>query len=400
LTKISIVIPAAFDPFVSETGPGAHVRGLSQSLCRLGCEVHILVPNSKDGNRTVNGVQLHYVSTSVNPFPDIPIAKDYVFSLISSARFREVVDGYCREHEVDIIHGMTPSLYEYGRMRKGHILSVITMHATAFGEFVSYFDVPLSFINPPLIINAMSEMLNVFLGYPLFKRVDKVIAVSKAIKEELVRVYHLPRERVVAIHNGIDLSSFTDLRVQEGKEHTILSVGRLAWRKGYKYLIDAMPNVLSEYSNAKLLLVGDVVTNEVPLQQYVRKRGIENSVLFLGNVSAERLFSLYHEAEVYVQPSLYEPFGITILEAMSMRKPVVATRVGGIPEIITNGAEGLLVEPRNSLQLGKAIINVFSDSSCRRRFGSNARKRVEREFTWEVIAKKTLEFYTNLLNDR
>jgi glycosyltransferase involved in cell wall biosynthesis len=295
---------------------------------------------------------------------------------------------------------MSSSGYESGFLRKGDIPFVITLHATAFGEFVSYFDVPLSFINPTLIANAMSEMLNVILGYPLYKRVDKVIAVSKATREEVVRVHRLPEERVVAIHNGIDLSSFTDLRVQEGEEHTILSVGRLAWRKGYKYLIDAMPNVLSEYSNAKLLLVGDVVTNEVPLQQYVRKLGIENSVLFLGNVSAERLYSLYHEAEVYVQPSLYEPFGITILEAMSMRKPVVATRVGGIPEIITNGAEGLLVEPRNSLQLGKAIINVFSDSSCRRRFGSNARKRVEREFTWEVIAKKTLEFYTNLLNDR
>ena len=96
---------------------------------------------------------------------------------------------------------------------------------------------------------------------------------------------------------------------------------------------------------------------------------------------------------------LYEPFGITILEAMSMRKPVVATRVGGIPEIITNEVEGLLVEPGNSLQLAKAISRMFSDSSERRRFGSNARKRVEKEFTWETIARKTFEFYSNLLND-
>jgi 1,4-alpha-glucan branching enzyme len=204
----------------------------------------------------------------------------------------------------------------------------------------------------------------------------------------------------VAIHNGIDLSSFTDLRAEEeGEEHTILSVGRLEWRKGYKYLIDAMPNVLSEYTSAKLLVVG-VGDQKAHLQRHARKLGIENSVLFLGKVSAERLYSLYHEAEVYVQPSLYEPFGITILEAMSMRKPVVATRVGGIPEIITNGVEGLLVEPGDSLQLAKATTNLFSDSSSRRRLSTNARKRVEREFTWEAIAKKTLEFYTNLLNDR
>jgi glycosyltransferase involved in cell wall biosynthesis len=83
-----------------------------------------------------------------------------------------------------------------------------------------------------------------------------------------------------------------------------------------------------------------------------------------------------------------------------MRKPVVGTRVGGIPELITNDVEGLLVEPGNSLQLVRAIMHVFSDSSCRRRFGSNARKRVEREFTWEAIAEKTLDLYTNLVNDK
>jgi glycosyltransferase involved in cell wall biosynthesis len=215
-----------------------------------------------------------------------------------------------------------------------------------------------------------------------------------------MRFYRLPKEHVVAIHNGVDLSSFTDFRLEEENgEHTMLSVGRLSWRKGYKYLIDAFPSVLAEYPNARLFLVGDG-DQRMPLQRHVKKLGIENYVRFLGNVSEEKLHSLYHEANVYVQPSLYEPFGITILEAMSMRKPVVGTRVGGIPEIITNGAEGLLVEPRNSLQLAKTIINIFSDSSCRRRFGSNARKRVEREFTWEVIAKKTLEFYTDLLNDR
>lgn len=376
---------------MSETGPGAHLRGLSHSLGKLGCEVHILVLDSKNSSHDVNGVKMHYL----NPF-GIPVAKKLVFSQISS---REVAR-LCRKYKMDIIHGQSPSSWGYGLLRRDDIPFVVTLHSTSFGEFISYLDVPLSFINRNLVIEAMLEMLAAFLTKIEYKCADKVIAVSKAIAEETVRFYRLPRERVVTIHNGIDCSSFSDLQVEEENEgHTILSVGRLSWRKGYKCLIDAIPNILSEYPNAKLLLVGDG-SQRTPLQHHVRKLGIENSVHFLGKVSAERLYSLYLEADVYVQPSLYEPFGITILEAMSMRKPVVATRVGGIPELITNGKEGILVEPGNSLQLARAITNVFSDSSCRRRFGSNARKRVESEFTWDVIAKKTYKFYTNLLNDR
>ena len=391
LNILRVLFLSMSDPFVSSSGPGNHLRGLSQSLSRLGCEVHILVLNPKYGNQIVNGVQLHYVRTSFEPFRNIPLVENNVRSLIS---FGEVVDRFCRDYKIDIIH----SCAGIGADRRVDIPFVVTAHATSFGEFISYFDVPLSFINPTLMITAISEMLNVLQARVPRKCADKVVAVSKAVAEELVRFCRLPEERVVIIHNGIDLSSFTDLQVEEeSEEHTILSVGRLAWSKGHKYLIDAMPNILSEYSNAKLWLVGDFFTMNVPLQQHVRKLGIENSVLFTGKVSAERLYSLYHEAEVYVQPSLYEPFGITILEAMSMRKPVVATHVGGIPEIIRNDVEGLLVEPGNSQQLAKAISRMFSDSSERRRFGINARKRVEKEFTWETIAMKTLEFYKNLL---
>jgi starch synthase len=83
-----------------------------------------------------------------------------------------------------------------------------------------------------------------------------------------------------------------------------------------------------------------------------------------------------------------------------MGKSVVATHVGGIPEIIMNGVDGLLVEPRNSFQLARAITDILSDSSCRRRLGQEARKRIEKEFTWEAIAKKTLEFYKSLLNEK
>jgi glycosyltransferase involved in cell wall biosynthesis len=243
-------------------------------------------------------------------------------------------------------------------------------------------------------------MLGVFESHKKRAYGDKTIAVSKAIKNELLSFVGLSEEKVVPIHNGVDLSSFPEFQAAvKTKERAILSVGRFAWSKGHIFLIDAMPAVLSEYPDTKLWLVGEFLPTRasVPLQQHIKKLGIEKSVFFTGRVSKKRLNYLYHEAEVYVQPSLYEPFGITVLEAMSMRKPVIATSVGGIPEIIKNDREGILVEPRNSLQLAEAISEMLSDPSRRRKIGNNARKRVEEEFTWEKNASKTLKLYNHMI---
>ncbi len=384
------------DPFAGGSGVGAHLSGLSQALSKLGCEVHILSLNSKDSDRTVNGVHMHYLNPVLNiPF-DVPLVKGLIFNFLS---FKKVVK-ICRECKIDVIHGQSPSSYGYGLLRRGDVPFVVTFHATSFGEIGAFLDAPLSFVNKNFIFEAMSEIFCTFLTYVEYQCADKVVGVSEATAEEATRFYRLPKERVVAINNGIALPDFTDLYVEEeNEEHAILSVGRLAWRKGFKYLIDAMPSVLSEYPDAKLFIVGDGY-QRTPLQQYVRKLGLENSVLLLGKVSLQKLYSLYRKASVYVQPAIYEPCSIAILEAMSMGKPLIATRVGGVPEVVTNGVDGLVVEPRNSLQLAKAIKNIFSDSKRRKRFASNARKRVDTEFTWKEIAKKTLELYATLLNGK
>jgi len=392
LISLRVLFLTKFEPF-SSTGPSSHLRGLSQALSKLGCEVHIMVLNAKQGNQILKGVQLHYVNTFYQSFSEIPIFNVILRPLISVGK---VIDRFCRDYKIDIIHS---SCAGFGADRTVDIPSVTTCHGTDFGEFITFSSAPISFITPNLIIEIISALLGVFESHDKREYGDKTIAVSKAVKNELLSFCGLPKERVVTIHNGVDISSFVEFQTGEKtKENVILSVGRFAWSKGHKFLIDAMPAVLSEYPNAKLWLVGDFLATRgsVLLQQRIRKLGIEKSVLFTGKVSTQRLHCLYRQAEVFVQPSLYEPFGITLLEAMSMRKPVVATRVGGIPEIIRNDREGLLVEPGNSLQLAEAILHMFSDPSGRRKFGINARKRVAQEFTWEKIALKTLELYRNM----
>jgi glycosyltransferase involved in cell wall biosynthesis len=391
--NLKVLFLSIYDPLETASGPSNHLWNLSQELKNIGCEVHILACGSETRNRDINGVKLHYVkSRFLGSF-----GQGLMFSLSSIGLTNEM----CKRHGIDIIHGQSPSSFGYALLSRTRCPFVVTFHGTSFGEISSYSTVPIANVNFGLVRDAMfTQPLWAFLTNIEYKCADRVVAVSKVMAQEAVRFYHLPKDKIVVIRNGVNLPCLFDPPIEEqNADHVILFVGRLTWRKGVKYLIDALPQILAEYADTKLLVVGNG-EQKAFLKKRIKKFRIENSVQFLGKVSAERLYSLYNEADVYVQPSLYEPCGIAILEAMSMGKPVVATDVGGIPELITNGVEGLLVEPGNSLQLARAITNVFSDSSYRKIFGSNARKKVEREFTWNAIAKKTFEFYTDLLNDR
>jgi len=394
---LRVLFLSFLDPFLAETGVGVHIKGLTQALCKLCCEVHILVLTSNRCSRIVNKVKVHVFDHVADKFIHLPVVNGHILPLASIGKISRL----CKKYEIDIVHGQSPSSWGYSILREGNVPFVVTLHSTSFGEFKSYLDMPISCVNRGVVIGALSEILSGLVTSIEYKYADKVVAVSKAIAEDAIRYFRLPREQVAVIHNGINLGELDSYTYYENEktEHTILSVGRLVWRKGYKYLIDAMPYILCEYPDAKLLIVGEG-DQKLLLMKRVKELGIDGSVHFLGRVSRERLYSLYHKVGVYVQPSLYEPFCITILEAMSMRKPVVATHVGGTPEMVTNGVEGLLVEPRNSLQLAKAIMRVFSDSSLRRKLGSNARKRVEKDFTWEAIAEKTLKLYSVLLDSK
>lgn len=393
---MKILFISFFDPFIAETGPAIHLRGISKALSELGCEVHIIVLTSKNISCHTSEVKLHYCNSNVDLILEKPIVKNYAVPMIFFKEISRVI----KEYKIDIVHGQSPSSFFYGLLRDKNIPYVVTLHSISFGELESYFKIPLSFVDK----NTFFEVLGDILVTPLLqiecKCADRVITVSDALAKDAVRFLHLSHERIVSIHNGIDLQSLNDFLVPNARSnHTILSTGRLVWRKGYKYLLDAMRKVLLEYPDSKLLIVGQGEQKKL-LQLYAKKLQIDKSVVFMGGITRKNLFSLYSTAHVYVQPSIYEPFGITLLEAMSMKTPVVATNVGGIPEIITNGIDGLLVEPRNSLQLANAIIRIFSDSSLSKTLGNNARMKVEKKFTWTAIAKKTIMLYKDLLEKK
>lgn len=219
--------------------------------------------------------------------------------------------------------------------------------------------------------------------------VDIITAHCSAAKEFLEKELGVSRE-IEVIHVGIDTNVFkpreSDTHLKSGNPK-ILTVARLHQYKGLSYLLKAVKVVAKHLPQAKLYIRGKG-PEERNLKIQVRDLELERYVQFLErSMPNEKMPYLYSECDIYVQPSLIEPYGITVLEAMACEKPVIGTKVGGMLDTIEDAEAGLLVLPANSEDLAEAIIKL-SDDRMRHRMGKNARRRVIENFDWRIIAAR------------
>ena len=230
---------------------------------------------------------------------------------------------------------------------------------------------------------------------------DAVIAVSQEMRRDIRRCYDIPEERIAVIHNGVDPETF---RPRDGRATVrkyripspfILFVGRLTRQKGVFELLKAMEHVTKRVT--LVLVTGKPDTPGIVDELRAALKGRRN-VLWLNTMLTEKeLVDLYNEAEVFVCPSAYEPFGIINLEAMACGTPVVASRVGGITEVVVDGETGFLVPPGDFGMLAERLTRILSDPELARRMGEAGRRRVLRAFSWDRIAQRVVELYRTLL---
>jgi glycosyltransferase involved in cell wall biosynthesis len=389
VSDLRILFLSIYNPFDIASGPSTHLLHLSQELAKLGCEVHVLtLENGIEGGS--NGVQMH---TSKLPI-FTSVGRGLFFSFFTIKKIEEL----CKEYQIDIVHGQSPSSFGYACFRRKRLPFIVTLHSTSFGEISSFLKMYMPSTSLPEIYNSLVvQCLWATLTRFECGRADRVITVSKSLAKEAVNFYGISKDKVVAIHNGVNFLDDPPIERRNGR-HVILYVGRLIQEKGLEYLIGAMPYVLSRFPEAKLQLVGDG-NHRRRLKSLAQKLKVDGSVDFSGIVPSDMLYSLYARASVVVQPSIYESCGIPVLEAMSMGKPVVGARAGGIPELIKNGETGLLVEPRSSAQLGAAISTLLSNWSYSTKLGEKGRSVVTAHFTWKEVARKTLELYEEICEE-
>jgi len=233
---------------------------------------------------------------------------------------------------------------------------------------------------------------------------DRVIAVSQEMREDVLRFYDVAPEKVVVVHNGIDLAGYrrtvdsSALASYGIKQPYVLFVGRISRQKGIMHLLDAAASIRAGVG--VVLCAGSPDTEEVKEELAARVASMDNVVWIDRMLPRDHVIQLYSHAAVFACPSVYEPFGIINLEAMACEIPVVASRVGGIPEVVVDGETGLLVPPADPAALAEAINLILNSGELSARFGQAGRARVEKHFSWQAIAMQTKEVYESVVSER
>lgn len=246
----------------------------------------------------------------------------------------------------------------------------------------------------------------------LWSASQRVLAVSSTLKNDLMTYYGISGSRIDVVYNGVDTNLFKKLqdfelpepiKRFEGKS-IVLYVGHFGPRKGVVHLINAMRNVVAQVPDAVLVCIGGVpqwLTGTGywdQLKTQVDSLNLQDRILLLDRIPNSELPQYYSAASIFVLASYYEAFAKVVIEAMACGLPVVVTREGGLGEAVEDGKTGRLVDYGSRSQLTRAIVETLQDARAARAMGREARKRVEKDFTWQAVADRIDKTYSAILN--
>jgi glycosyltransferase involved in cell wall biosynthesis len=374
-------------------GAGVYAHCLCNELAKRGHEIHVITyttEKTRSQNKT-NNVHVHRITVT-----DKPILKTASYWLKLRKHYKKLQ----KEIGFDLLHAnvtsdlsLTKNLVKTPRIVTIHHLAKTTFsvsnHLSGFKEETS-------------VTTWLEKKLFDF-DKTVMQRADKIIAVSHFTKASITSAYHIPSSKIQVIYNGIYPVQhyYNETEIIETKktyaiknQPAILYVGRLEQRKGLIFLLQAFA-LLSKEITCSLIIAGD--GDQARYKKIAESFGVKDKVIFTGHLDEASLKRLYVACTVFVLPSLLEGFGLTLLEAMSSAKPVVATNVGGIPEIIKNDVHGKLVEPKNPEQLCAALRFYIENPENAKKTGERNRKYVTETFSWTKAAAETELLYKSLI---
>jgi len=297
-----------------------------------------------------------------------------------------------RGKRIDIVHGQGGRAEFYARLACGF---------TKTARYVSTIAMPVEGYD----IGGLQKKIYRSLDRFSERYVDRFIVVSDTLKAVMVDHHGIPADRVVRIYNGIETDIYNPdvqadqrnkIRSEFGLAVSVIlvgAIGRMVWQKGFDTLLRSIPEVIGQLPQIKFLLVGEGVLR-ASLEDLSRKLGIEKSVVFTGH--RHDIHSILAALDIIVVPSVLEGFPMITLEAMAMKKPIVATRIDGAIEQITDGKEGILVPPQNPAELGQAIMRIAGDPVLSYALGKAAQQKVRAQFSVHQMIRETMSVYEAL----
>lgn len=386
-------------PPLSSGGLGTACYGLTKSLSRKGVEITFVLPYSNEINDAdflkiipAGNVKVRKISSLLQPYMG---SKEYYASLkdrkhptiYGSTLFDEVyrytlaAEKIAEEEEFDLIHCHDWMTFGAGIRAKGKKNKplVLHVHATELDRTGG---------------NQVNQHVYDLERQGMHKA-DKIIAVSNFTKGKIVGHYGVPAEKIRVVHNAVDFSQhYYDENFEIKKtDKVVLFLGRVTLQKGPDYFIHAAKKVLEHEKNVKFVVAGSGDMEPYIIEK-AAELGIAGNVLFAGFLNQDDVERAYKMADIYVMPSVSEPFGITALEAMKFKTPSIVSKQSGVSEVIKHC---LKVDFWDVNELSNKIISLLRYNTLHEALKDNGYFEVKK-FSWDIPAQKCIEVYNELMS--
>lgn len=396
MTKVCFISP---EYLPLSGGTGSYVYYLSRELIKNGYDINIVT-----GAQVTRDVKVNpQLFVNFLKIPKIPIVKSFVFARSSYCKLnasRDVVNPDVTHVNLPLVPNFAVPI-DYGKAL------ISTVHSTWKGETEAISGEPYSRLNSnEKFLVSFNWFLRIF-ERKMIERSSRLIAVSDFTRRELTQYYNVSEDKIRVIHNGVDTAKFsptTDKRKVKAElgfnpdDLAIVSVGRLYARKGLFTLIESIPAVVSKFPRAKFIISGKGQKGEMQkLINHATQLGVRNNIVFTGYFPDAKLPKLYQAADVFAFSTFYEHHPFAVLEALSTGLPVVTTKVGGIPETITDGKDGFLCEPFQPKQFSERIIFLLEHPKEAQEMAVSARETILERFDWSIVVKKAIATYAEVL---
>jgi glycosyltransferase involved in cell wall biosynthesis len=391
-----------------QTGMITILNQLPEALKRKNCDVKkIMFSIGTYGSQCDLKNDVIYVYTRKADLYSVRDATRALYNLASRVK-KEALEG-----KYDIVHGHSGTSILY-KFLGSNIPACITNHGIGFKIYHFYWKYGVTrnrrdFL--PYLKYFPKKIFHPVMGRLLFSLTDRVTTVSNFTKQEVSKIYGVPKEKIDVVPNGVPIDIFTPNIPKEQKdeimdrysfEKALLFISP-APIKGLHLLIKALQIVSKVFTNTKLLVIGAIPSSDTYYKfcyELIKKLNVKKKVVFLGKIDYTDLPKYYSVASTYVLPTSYDNCPFTVLESMACGTAVCASRVGGLPEIISHGKDGLLFDPTNINSIANAIITILNDEALQRRLGFNARKKVEQRYSWDEVANQYIEVYQKTITKR
>ena len=377
-------------------GLGKHVMELAPALAGQGIDLHIVTPAWAGGAPEEHSGTLHVyrVAPPEGPFDDVHDAAERANARLGD--FAEELQGETGPFDLIHVHDWLGA-FAGERIKHAYKIPLLaTIHATEMGR------------NHGSLYKDLQQSIHSVEWWLTYES-WRVICCSQYMAWEVQTYFHAPADKVDIIPNGVDTARFDRwqgadlsefrLHFAAPNEKIVFYVGRVVYEKGIHVLLDAVPKVLAEFSQAKFVIAGTGgMLGE--LRHRAQDRGLMGDVLFTGFIADEDRDRLLAVADCVVFPSLYEPFGIVALEAMASRAPVVVSAVGGLAEVVKHAETGTTVYPGNADSLAWGILHTLQEPEWAKQRAETAYQNVVDEYNWDRIARQTVDVYERVMRER